>query len=121
MSSILARIKTEPALLVGLAQAVLGLLVVTGVVIFTEDQTGTVLGIVSAVLSLILGLSVRPFSWPLVTGVVQAGIMLLLAFGVNISSTTQASIYAVLAALVAIVNRQNVTPETKLSPVPLRG
>lgn len=117
----MSRIKTEPALFVGFLQALIGLGVALGVVRFTENQTGSILAVVTAALSLLLGLSVRPFAWPLITGVVQAGVTLALAFGFDISSTTQASIYALVAAAIAIFNRQAVTPETKLAPVSLTG
>jgi hypothetical protein len=52
-----------------------------------------------------------------VTGFVQAGVVLVTSFGLELSSDQVANIYTVFAVLGAIVVRQSVKPETKLQPV----
>jgi hypothetical protein len=115
----LSRIKTEPTLVTALVKATLGVLVLAKVIQLTDNQTAAILGVVAAGLSLLLALSVRPFPLPLVTGAVEAGVVLLIVFGVDITAELQAGVYTLVAALLAFFTRQNVTPETKLPALAL--
>lgn len=119
MNNIIDRIKTEPAVIVQSLQAILGLLVAFSVIALTDDQTGAILATTAAALGVVLALSVRPFTWSVVTGFVQSGVVLLTAFGMEFTSEQTSSIYAVTAVLGAVFVRQTVTPETKLPPVAL--
>lgn len=120
MGDLWNRIKTEPALLNQLIQAVLGLLVATGAITLSDTQTGAILGAVTAGMGLVLAVAVRPFKWTAITTVVQAAVILVTSFGLELSSATVAGIYAVTAALGAILVRQTSTPETKLPAVSLQ-
>lgn len=113
------RIKQEPTIVVQTVQALLALLVGFDVFSLTEDQTGTLLTLTSAVTGFVLALSVRPFQWPVVTGLVQAGIASFTAFIADLDPNQIAAIYGVTAILGAWIVRQKVTPETKLPPVTL--
>jgi len=113
------RVKTEPAVLLQFLQVVLGGLVVFNLLPFTEDEQAGIMAVAGAVLSLIIGLAVRQFKWPLITAVVQTIVPLALEFGVDWTDQQVGAIYAFTAALGAIFIRQNVTPETKLPPVTL--
>jgi hypothetical protein len=114
--SFIARLKTEPTILVQAAQAVLGALVAFGVVGFTDSQTGAVLAVVSAVSGFLLALGVRPFNWAVLTGVVQAIILLAVEFGLNWSDTQVAATFMVIS-MASMFMRQLVTPETKLPAI----
>ena len=113
------RIKQEPTIVVQTVQALLGLLVAFEVFTLTDDMTGTLLTLVSAITGFVLALSVRPFQWPVVTGLVQAAVVAAVAFGADLDADKIAGIYAVTAIIGAWVVRQAVTPETKLPPVAL--
>lgn len=113
------RIKTEPAVLLQFLQVVLGFLVTFNILPFTEDEQAGIMSVAGAVLSLIIGLAVRQFRWPLIVAVVQALVPLLLEFGVDWTEQQVGAIYMVFAAAGAFFIRQNVTPETKLPPVTL--
>jgi uncharacterized membrane protein YphA (DoxX/SURF4 family) len=112
-----AFVKTEPTLITQGVQAAIAVLVAARVIDFTDGETGSILAILTAGLALLNGLSVRPFAWPLVVGVVQAALALLLAFGFEVSQELQGSIIALTTVVGAIVIRNAVTPEAKLSPV----
>ena len=113
------RIKQEPTIVVQTVQALLAFLVGFEVFSLTDTQTGVLLTLTSAVTGFVLALSVRPFQWPVVTGLVQAGIAALAAFGAELDPSQVAAIYGLTAVLGAWIVRQKVTPETKLPPVAL--
>lgn len=114
-------LKTEPTLITQGVQAVIAVLVAARVIDFSDGQTGAILAILTAGIALLNGLSVRPFSWPLVVGAVQAALALLLAFGFDVSQELQGSIITATTVLGAIVIRQAVTPEAKLRPIDTVG
>ena len=118
MTRFLVWLKTEPAVVIQLFQAILGILVSLGVLGFTDLQTGGVLAVIAAVLGVIQGLATRPFQVPLIVGVAQAVILAVSEFGFDVSETVAANIYIVITVLGAVLTRQNATPETKLSPLP---
>lgn len=118
LNSIWVWLKTEPARVTQGVQALLGILVSLNVISLTTEQTGGILALAAGGFGLVLALSVRPFKWPAVTTVVQALIVLGTSFGLNLEPEVVSAIYAVTAALGAMIVRPLVTPETKLSPVP---
>lgn len=106
--------KREPSFWLGLIRSVLALLVALQVAPFnrlTENQTGAILAISAAVLAVGVALAVHPFKWPLITGVVQAGVALAISFGANLSVEAQGSIMTVIGFVVILLDRQTVTPE----------
>lgn len=110
-------LKIEPALVIQAASVLLSLLAAFGFYAFNDDQTWAILNFVTVALTLITGLSVRPFKWPLVTAVVQAGLILVMQFGLEITVEQQAAVLAAFTVAGALLIRQNVTPETKLEPI----
>ena len=60
----------------------------------------------------------KPSLWgrepALILGLVQAGLALAIGFGLNLSGDQVALIMAFSSALVAVIVRQNVTPNAKL-------
>lgn len=116
MSKFVAKLKEEPTILVQATQALLGLLVAVDLVGFTEAQTGAVLAVVAAASGLFIALTVRPFAWATITGLVQAGVMLLAEFGLELSEQQVGAAYTAVSVL-GMILRQFVTPEVKLPPI----
>lgn len=117
LSAFIDRIKAQPAIVVQLVQVLLGLLVGFEVFALSDDQTTQILAFVAGATGLFLGLSVRPFRWPLVTGFVQAAVTLAVGFGWDATSAQTAAIYAAVAVLGTLVVWPSVTPEVKLPPL----
>lgn len=115
--NVLNRLKTEPALVLGLVQAILALVVALGLPL-SKDQTGAVIALVGALVGIANALAVHPFQWGLAQGAVQAAMACLVAFGLHLTPQTQGSVLAVTSAIIAVLTRQLVTPETKRAPVP---
>lgn len=108
--NIIRIIKTEPALITGLVQAVLALVVATGAHL-TTDQMGALLTATTAVLALVAAASTRPFQVASLTGALTAVGTALVAFGVHhISPGEIASVNAVVVALAALLLRGHVSP-----------
>lgn len=108
------RIKEQPTIVIQTVQVLLGLAVAFNIVSMTDNQTAAVLAVTTAVLGFILALATRQFAWPVVTGVVQAAVVLLLEFGINLTDQQVGAIFAATAALGAFFVQRSVTPETKL-------
>lgn len=114
---ILNRLKIEPAVITGLVQTVLALLLAFKILKFTDEQTGLILAFVAAGCSLVLALQVRPLALPVVTGALTAGFALLLGFQFDVDQGKQAAILAAVTLVVGFLNRTFVTPEQKLPPI----
>lgn len=120
MSRILAIIKGEPALLTGLTQAVIALVVALGAHL-TTDQTGALLTATTAVLALVAAASSRPFQVATLTGALTAVGTALVAFGVHhISAGEISSVNAVVVALAALLLRAHVSPVASLRGAPAK-
>jgi|SRR5690606_19402915 len=115
MNDLVRKLKEEPTIITQVVQAALGLAVAFSLIGFTDVQTGAVLAVVAAVSGLLLALDVRPFQWSLVTGAVQAVILLIAEFGIEMTSEQIGAVYTAVA-LIGVVLRQFVTPEIKLPP-----
>jgi hypothetical protein len=114
MKSVLTMIKTEPALITGAIQAVLALVVGTGVNL-SAGQTGALLAVTTAVLALVTAASARPFQVGALTGLVSAVVTLLIAFGVHgVQPGIVSSLNAAIVAVMALVLRGHVTPVATL-------
>ena len=128
VSRIIQLAKTEPALVVGLAQAVLAVLAASGLH-FTTDQSGAILGATTAVLGLITAASTRPFAVASLTGLLTALGTLALAYGAHMPGGAVASVNALVVAFAALIVRGHVSPVASLrkppvpspSPVPPRA
>ena len=104
----------EPAVLAGLAQSVLALIVAVGFHL-TARQAGSIEAAFAALVTLYVAFSVRPFPVAAVTGAMTTVGTLLIAFGVpHVSSGLVSTVNAVLASVLALVLRGHVTPVSKL-------
>lgn len=106
--------KREPSFWLGLVQAVLSLLVALKVVHLNDTQTGLVLAVVSGVIGIAVALSVKPFQWPLLSGLASAVVALVVGLGFNVDQGTQGAILTVVSFVVLAFNRSTVTPEVSL-------
>lgn len=114
MKSLLNLIRTEPALVTGVVQAVLALLSGT-VLTLTAGQTGAILAVTTAVLALIAGAMARPFQVSALTGLVGSVVTLLVSFGVHgVQPGIVSTLNAAIVAIAALVVRLHVTPVATL-------
>jgi hypothetical protein len=112
------RIKEQPARVLQLLQAFVGMAVALQWVNFTPNQTAAVLAVASTMLNLALALAVRQFVWPLVTAFVQAAIPLALEFGWwAVDDQATATIYSFVALVGVVLLPSRLNPETKLPPL----
>jgi hypothetical protein len=117
VNPILYRLKTEPTVIVQAFQVVLALLVATGALDLSDQQTGAMLAVVTAFIAVINGIAVRPFKLPLVVGLVQTVFLLFPAFGADVDTNLQGAIISAVTVLGAIFLRQSVTPVAKDDPI----
>lgn len=120
MKSLLTLIKTEPALVTGVVQAVIGVVVAFGVTL-TTGQSGAVLAVTTALLALIAAVATRPFQVAALTGFGTAVGTLLLAFGVpHVTPGAVAAVNALVTVMAALIVRVHVTPVATLHASPPR-
>lgn len=106
--------KREPSVWLGLISALVALLNAFRVIHLDEVQTGLLLAFSSAVIAVAIALSVRPFKWPLLTGLAQAAIALVAGF-VSVDQNIQGAILTAISVIVLFFNRQTVTPEASIN------
>ncbi len=126
MKSLLNLIKTEPALITGVVQAVIGLVAGRGFTL-CAGQAGADLAVTTAVLGLHTAIATRPFQVSALTALVTAVVTLLIAFGVkNVSPGIVSTLNAAIVAVAALLVRVHVTPvaalrkQAKPDPAPTR-
>lgn len=119
LKSALNMIKTEPAMIVAVVQTVIGVIVSLGFGL-SADATAAILAFTTALLAFIPAVLARPVQVSALTGLVSAGVTLLLAFGVHgIQPGLVSSLNAAIVALMAIVLRGHLTPVASIvRPVP---
>jgi hypothetical protein len=111
-------IKTEPALVTGVVQAVLALLAGT-VVTLTATQAGAILAVTTAILALVAAIATRPFQVAALTGLTTSLVTLLIAFGVpHVDAGTVSTLNAAITAVAALIVRLHVTPVVSLPKPP---
>jgi hypothetical protein len=107
-------VKTEPALLAGLVQAVIGLAVGLGLNL-TADQTGALLALTTAVLGFVAAIATRPIRVGAVTALVTAIVTLLISFGAHVDPGIVATVNAAIVAIAPLIVRLHVTPVATLN------
>lgn len=114
LDKILNVIKTEPAMITAVVQAILGVVVSFGFSL-TAAQTGAIMAVTTALLAAVTAVSARPVAVSALTGLVSAVVTLLVAFGVhNIQPDMVASVNAAIVAISALVLRGHITPVATL-------
>lgn len=103
-----------PALFSTLAQAVLALIIATGLTSLTAGQAGVIEAAVSAGAGLVVALMVHEFSVPVLTGFVSAVVTALVAFGVpHVTPQLTSLVSAVIVALAGFFVHSQATPRTR--------
>ena len=114
LDKILNIIKTEPAMITAIVQAILGVVVSFGFSL-TAAETGSIMAVTTALLALVTALSARPVAVSAFTGLVSAIVTLLVAFGVHgIQPDMVASVNTAIVAISALVLRGHITPVATL-------
>ncbi|MCL2581520.1 MAG: hypothetical protein FWE35_03600 [Streptosporangiales bacterium] len=108
-------VKTEPVLFTSAIQAVLALLSGTAVHL-SAGQSGAILAVTTAILSLIAAASTKPFHVSTLTGFISAIVTLLVAFGIHgVQPGIVSSLNAALVGVVAIIVRLHVSPKATVT------
>lgn len=102
--------RREPALLSGALAAVLSLLVALHFHGLTSDQAALIVAAITAAGGAIVALSTRPIAPGVFTAAVPAVAALFAGFGYHADPSVIAGISAVLAAVIALITRHQVTP-----------
>lgn len=79
---------------------------------WNSDQMGAINAVVAVVLGLVVAISVRDGISAVALGLVQAVMNLVLAFGLNVDTATQAAVMGLAAAIVGMFVRTQVTAKT---------
>lgn len=108
--TLLNLIKTEPAMIAAVVQAVIGLSAAVGLNL-TAAQTGSILAATTAMLAVVPAVLARPIKVTAFTGVLSSVVTVLVAFGVrDIQPGFVTSANAVIVAVMAIVLWGHLTP-----------
>jgi hypothetical protein len=117
MIKLITLVKTEPALFTAAVQALLSVLVATGLSL-TAGESGAILAVTTAVLALATAIATRPFQVSALTGFLTAVFTLALAFGVHgIQPGLVAAVNGAVVAIAALIVRVHVTPVASLPTV----
>ena len=115
MSRVISLIRSEPAVILYAASAVL-----TAVITFgcraTPGQAAAVATIATAAVTIITALTTRPVTIPVVTGAVATIATAAGAFGLHLTTDQIGAAVPVLSIILALVLRQNVTPVAGREP-----
>jgi hypothetical protein len=109
VKNLLNLIRTEPAMIVAVVQTVIGVIVSAG---FGPSAavTGAILAFTTALLAFVPAVLARPVSVSGITGIVSAGITLLLALGVHgIQPGLVTALNAAIVAIMSIALRGHLT------------
>ncbi|WP_019549815.1 MULTISPECIES: hypothetical protein [Streptomycetaceae] len=99
----------EPALVLGVVSAALGL-VVTFNIGMSAEQAGAITALLSAVGAAVTAALTRPVAPSAFTGVVAAGAALLAAYGFEVSPETVGAVNALVLAVLMLLTRGQVAP-----------
>lgn len=100
----------EPALVLGVISAVLSLLVTLGVGDLTTDQAGWVVAVVSGAFAVATAVMTRPIAPAVFTGFVTVLAACLSAFHYNVAPETVGAVNGVLLAALTLLTRGQVSP-----------
>jgi hypothetical protein len=101
----------EPTLYLAVLNAIVILVGTLGLRFITGDQAALVVAVINAIFGCITAYAVRPISPAVFTYAVGAVVALLASYGLTIPIETVAGINATLIAILALVTRNQVSPE----------
>lgn len=105
----------EPALILGVASAVLSLLVTLGVGL-TTDQAGAVVAVISGAFAAVTAAVTRPVAPSVFTGFVTVLAACLGAFHYDVAPETVGAVNTVLVAVLTLLTRGQVSPKAPTGP-----
>ncbi|MCM0622182.1 hypothetical protein [Nocardioides bruguierae] len=109
LTSLVASIRREPALLLDTVETGLVLLVALGVAL-TDDQTAAITAVIVAAIALLKGWATRPFEVSLIVDGARAVLVLVAAFGFGISAETIAVAVTFLGTFTTLIMRGQISP-----------
>lgn len=116
MDVITRTLRNEPAMVVGVLQAALGIGVALGLSL-TPGKTGALEAAAAGVAAIIVAASTRPVAVPILTGGLSAILTCLVAFGVpHVTAVTVSEVNVGVVAVLAIVLRAHQTPIAAPAP-----
>lgn len=101
----------EPTLLIGAVSAVLAFFVTFGVEGLSGEQAGLIVGVVTAILTLINAWAVRPIAPTLFSGLITAGAALLAGYGLELGQEQVGQFQLAVVAVMTLILRGQVMPE----------
>jgi hypothetical protein len=111
VKSLASIVKNEPVLVTSAIQAIVALVSGTAVHL-SAAQSGGILAITTAVLTLIAAARTRPFHVTALTGFMSAVVTLLVAFGIHdVQPGVVSTLNAALVGVTAIIVRLHVSPK----------
>lgn len=116
----LRTLKLNPSVVLAVVASALSAATAYGLQV-SADQAAAITTMVTALLAVGQALSVRPFYWPVLSGVFQAAGILATAYGFDQGATRVAAAAAVLQLVLGLAVRPGVTPETKLAALTAAG
>lgn len=100
----------EPAVIAGAIKALVAVVCLTVFTGVTADGQTAINALAAAILGIIVAAQVSAEkALPLVVGLVEAGLYVAVAFGLNVSSDVQAALLVAVGAVVAVITRDRVT------------
>lgn len=102
----------EPALILATVSASLSLLVSFGFDGLSAEQAAAIVAVLSAVFAAVTAAITRPIAPSAFTGLVAAVVVLLAAYGMDVSQETVGAVNAVILAVLGLVTRGQVSPTT---------
>ncbi|MFK0182289.1 hypothetical protein ACIQVR_40765 [Streptomyces xanthochromogenes] len=110
----------EPAVIIGIISAVLSLIVTFGVGL-TTDQAGAIVALITALFAAATAAMTRPIAPAAFTGVIAAAVALLAAYHFNVAPETVGSLNAVVLSVLVFLTRGQVSPAVVKAPVEPAG
>lgn len=102
----------EPAVFLGVAASIVALLIVTGVLDWTNEQAGLLMAAAAAVVAVGTAFFTHDVTLGLLIGLAEAVFAVFLGFGVELSPELTAAIIGVVTTLFGFFQRTQTTPET---------
>jgi len=100
----------EPAVIAGAIKALIAVLCLTVFTGVSADGQTAINALAAAILGVVVAVQVSAEkALPLVVGLVEAGLYVAVAFGMNVTPDVQAALLVAVGAVVAVITRDRVT------------
>jgi len=109
--------RREPALILAVVSAVLGVLVSLGLPWLSAEQAGLIIALITAVSGAVTAAFTRPIAPAAFTAVVTAAADLMAVYGLDVSQQTVGAVNGLVVAALALLTRAQVSPAPPGAPV----